>query len=85
MTELVVDRLQYFPLPSQYTFFRYPGGKSKMAPALLSLMGHTFSESPVFLDLFAGGGSVSILAALAHPKKHFIMNDFDFWVSSFGT
>lgn len=62
------------------TVFRYPGGKSKIAKDIIK---DVFPHKPkVFVDVFAGGGSVSI-EVLNNISIPVVMNDLDTYIYSF--
>lgn len=72
--------------------FRYPGGKAKISKPILNKIKEKtgfqtiFSDSNMedFVDVFAGGGSVSLSVLNEYDKiKSLHMNDSDDWVYSF--
>lgn len=56
--------------------FRYPGGKSWLAPAVRSWLART-GYPDVFVDLFAGGGSIALTVAAEHLAGRVVMIELD--------
>jgi len=77
------------------TVFRYPGGKTKLVNNILTEIGGILSESYssqlfeerdtyfTFVDVFIGGGSVSLGVANEYPTANFVLNDLDEWMFNF--
>lgn len=63
------------------TVFRYPGGKSKIADNIINDV-VPFSPS-VFVDVFTGGGSVSIEMLNRKQNAKIVLNDLDPYIYSF--
>ncbi|WP_216322793.1 DNA adenine methylase [Deinococcus aestuarii] len=65
----------------QYSPFRYPGGKSWFIPRLRRWL--TSRERPaVFVEPFAGGGSISCTALLEGLANHVVMVELDHQVAA---
>ena len=57
---------------------RYPGGKSYIAKKILPYLGEYVSEQSTFVDVFAGGLTMTVAFANAYPQvKKFWINDKD--------
>lgn len=63
------------------TIFRYPGGKSKIAADIIKDV--IVYRPQVFIDVFAGGGSVFIESLNNLPNTKVIINDLDTYIYSF--
>lgn len=64
--------------------FRYPGGKTKLLPALMEQLSEFISNPEgTFADVFVGGGSVLLEVARQYPQINLYANDKDYWVYCF--
>lgn len=65
--------------------FRYPGGKTKIAKRISDLIGTEYDCSAplTFVDVFVGGGSVSLKVAEDFNNASLILNDLDRWMHAF--
>ena len=63
--------------------FRYPGGKSKLLPQIMSELKDLENISENFKDVFVGGGSVSLEVAETFPDTRIQMNDKDPRIAAF--
>lgn len=71
--------------------FRYPGGKVKIAEPIVAAIKDQvgfksiFSETTMnrFVDVFVGGGSVTMAVANEYPAVDLSLNDLDDWIFSF--
>lgn len=59
---------------------RYPGGKSKIANYIFSLLSSGRTE--LFCSPYTGGGSVEFALLYAGKIKYLVLNDYDFGVYS---
>ena len=58
---------------------RYPGGKSRQAKDIVSILG----PSDLFVEPFVGGGSVALEYAIRHPSAEIVLMDANPLLSSF--
>jgi DNA adenine methylase len=69
------------------TIFRYPGGKTKLSGQIVSLIqkmrNDMTTDNFTFVDVFAGGGSVSIGVMNALPSTKIVINDMDQYLCAF--
>jgi DNA adenine methylase len=71
--------------------FRYPGGKVKISGLIVSAIkdqvgfNSIFSQTSMnrFVDVFVGGGSVTMAVANEYPNVNLSLNDLDDWIFSF--
>lgn len=63
--------------------FRYPGAKTKLLPNIDKYFSVLLNKSISFVDLFVGGGSVSIFFAQKFPQHKIYLNDKDDLIYSF--
>ena len=71
--------------------FRYPGGKSKISEPIISAIKYEvgfnsiFSQTTMkrFVDVFVGGGAVTMAVANEYPTVSLSVNDLDHWIYSF--
>ena len=71
--------------------FRYPGGKSKIIKPIIATIISEIGQKTLwsnskmnrFVDVFAGGGSVSMAVVNVYPNVDLVMNDLDEWMYSF--
>jgi len=65
--------------------YRYPGGKTKLTKHIIRSVEKAFNHSDkfTFVDVFVGGGSVSLGVANEYPNTSFLLNDMDEWIFSF--
>lgn len=63
-------------MPSTYSPFRYPGGKSQLYPFVANLIS---INSPIdtYIEPFAGGSGAALKLLFNNNVKHIIINDFD--------
>lgn len=61
----------------------YSGGKYRFRHAIISMVNTYSLNIETFVDLFCGGGAVSLAVATQHPKMRIIMNDLDPGVYAF--
>ena len=63
--------------------FRYPGGKSKLLPQIMSELKDLENLSENFTDVFVGSASVSLEVAETFPDTRIQMNDKDPRIAAF--
>jgi len=63
--------------------FRYPGGKSRLIPAIDAVLQNYLFDGDAFHDVFVGGGSVLMHVARTWPHSPLRANDLDPWMYSF--
>jgi len=65
--------------------FRYPGGKTRMLPALRPYLDRLAEcdNSDTYIEPFVGGGSTLIDFAKRHRGHRLIANDLDPWMAAF--
>jgi DNA adenine methylase len=66
------------------TFFRYPGSKAKLCPALLEHLTNLISIDTIdeFREPFLGGGAIAVAFAAIYPSKSYWLNDLDPGITS---
>jgi DNA adenine methylase len=57
--------------------FRYPGGKTWLVPRLRQWLMSLEMQPPLFIEPFAGGGSISLTVAFERLARHVIMVELD--------
>lgn len=62
---------------------RYPGGKSKMLPAIMEHLEPLLINSKHYIEPFVGGGSVMLHVAANYPELTIFINDKNYGVASF--
>lgn len=70
-----------------YTPLRYPGGKSKFAPAIAKVMEQNNLVGGHYLEPYAGGAGVALELLFHGHASHIHINDYDeaiydFWISA---
>jgi len=66
--------------------FRYPGGKTKLLPAIQGYLDKypwMLRDGDPFHDVFVGGGSVLLHIARHYPRSPLHANDLDPWIHAF--
>jgi len=65
--------------------FRYPGGKSKISNKISDIIRNSYEEYDnfIFVDVFTGGGSVSLKIAEDFINSSLVLNDLDEWMYYF--
>lgn len=63
-------------MPSTYSPFRYPGGKSQLYPFVLNLL-HLNQPIDTYIEPFAGGSGIGLKLLLNGKVKRIVINDFD--------
>jgi len=66
-----------------YTPLRYPGGKSRFAPLIASLMKANNLEGGHYLEPYAGGAGVALFLLFENVVKHIHINDADPAIAGF--
>ena len=64
-----------------YSPLRYPGGKTKIAPALEEML--KISGRKIYAEPFCGGASTGLCALMENTAKKIILNDADFGIYCF--
>ncbi|TAG55893.1 MAG: DNA adenine methylase, partial [Runella slithyformis] len=57
--------------------FRYPGGKTWLIPIVRKWLKQTPKPAPILIEVFAGGGIVSLTAAFEKLAEHVTMVEID--------
>jgi len=64
--------------------FRYPGAKTRILDKIIGSMEHHLQSTESFVDVFVGGGSVSLQVASMFPSiKEMYLNDLDIGIHCF--
>lgn len=63
--------------------YRYPGGKSKYCNEILQKLSIYLDKNNNFVDVFVGGGSITLAVAEKYRYHNIYINDIDPWVYSF--
>jgi len=66
------------------SFFRYPGGKTKFKPRILTAL-HAFENDVEFREPFFGGGSIGLEFIDATNPPNIWINDFDVGIAALWT
>lgn len=69
------------------TIFRYPGGKTKLVQNIMSCIRNTMDSMLdtdfTFVDVFVGGGSISLGVVNNFPNAKIVVNDIDEYIYAF--
>ena len=66
-----------------YSPLRYPGGKSKIAPLIRTIMQTSNNTHTTYIEPFAGGSGVALNLLLEGYVNHIVINDYDKAIYSF--
>lgn len=59
-----------------YSPLRYPGGKSKIAPLIRTIMQTSNNTHTTYIEPFAGGSGVALNLLLEGYVNHIVINDY---------
>lgn len=66
----------------QHSPFRYPGGKTWLAPRIRQWLASLPAKPAIFIEPFAGGGSVGLAVAFERLAEHVILVELDAQVAA---
>lgn len=64
-------------MPTTYTPIRYPGGKSKIYPAVERIISSSGLEGCVYAEAFCGGAGLAVKLLLKGDVSRIVLNDVD--------